>query len=73
MQRLYEFLCARDNKYISHYVPKLDITIDDCCLLTLRFNKTVSIQLAPIKLTTIDLSELGYANRKGEFNQIVTN
>ncbi|KAK1124474.1 hypothetical protein K0M31_006825 [Melipona bicolor] len=57
---------------ISHYVPKLDIT-DDCCLLTRRFNKTVPIQLAPIKLTTIDFSKLGYANKKlDEFNQIVT-
>ena len=61
------------SRNISHYVPKLDITTDDCCLLTRRFNKTVPVQLAPIKLMTIDLPELGYANRKlDEFNEIVT-
>ena len=60
------------NRNISHYVPKLDITTD-CCLLTRKFNKTVPVQLVPIKLTTTDLSELGYANRKlDEFNETVT-
>ena len=52
------------SRNISHYVPKLDITTDDCCLLTRRFNKIVPVQLAPIKLMTTDLSELGYANKK---------
>ena len=58
---------------ISYYVLKLDIITDDYCLLTRRFNKTVPVQLAPIKLTTIDLSELGYVNKKlDEFNEIIT-
>ena len=61
------------SRNISYYVPKLDITTDDYCLLTRRFNKTVPVQLAPIKLTTIDLFELGYVNKKlDEFNEIIT-
>lgn len=61
------------SRNISHYVPRLDITTDDCCLLTRKFNRTTPIQLTPIKITNIDLSELKYANKKlSEFDQIIT-
>lgn len=55
---------SNSNRNISHYVPKLDITTDECCLLKRRFNKTVPIQLTLTKLTNTDLSELQYANKK---------
>ncbi|KAK1120230.1 hypothetical protein K0M31_012597 [Melipona bicolor] len=58
---------------ISYYILKLNTTTDDCCLLTRRFNKTVPIQVVPIKLTTVDLSKLRDANKKlDKFNQVVT-
>ncbi|XP_076660006.1 uncharacterized protein LOC143363281 [Halictus rubicundus] len=64
---------SSSSRNISHYVPKLDITTDDCCLLKRRFNKTVPIQLTPVKLTNIDLTELRYANKKlSDFDKIVT-
>lgn len=49
---------------VSHKIPPLDITQDDCCV-KLRENVTLDhIKLQPIQLNNLNLDELKYAQRK---------
>lgn len=58
----------------SHYVPTTNILEDDCYILDLTQDEHEKINLKPIHLTNLDLSELKYANSKlYDFDQILTN
>lgn len=57
---------------ITYYIPSINIIQDECC----DFNKLPvdlkTIQLDPVKLINVDLSELKYANKKlQDFDEIL--
>ncbi|XP_076230268.1 uncharacterized protein LOC143176329 [Nomia melanderi] len=53
------------NKNISHYVPRINLTEDDCCILATDYlHHKAAAPLKPIKLTNIDLNELKFNSKK---------
>lgn len=64
----------KKSKNVSHFVPVLNILLDDCCLTNLNLKEEDPIQLKPVHLTNVDLTELKYADNKlHEFDEILTN
>nr|XP_034194813.1 uncharacterized protein LOC117611033 [Osmia lignaria] len=62
------------NKNISHYVPRINLTEDDCCILASNYlhHKTIS-SLKPIRLTNIDLNDLKFNTKKlNELDELLT-
>lgn len=61
----YKILESLFNHTLILFIPKSDITEDDCYVKK-DINKTTlhSIKLEPIKITHVDLSELKYAQHR---------
>lgn len=61
-------------KNITHYVPRINLTEDDCCVINTNslLHKAAS-SLKPIKLTNIDLTDLKFNSKKlNEFDELLT-
>lgn len=61
-------------KNITHYIPRINITEDDCCIRITDYlhHKSLS-SLKPVKLTNIDLNDLKFNTKKlNEFDELLT-
>ncbi|KAK9687374.1 Integrase zinc binding domain [Popillia japonica] len=70
------YVLQTSNQYftdITHIVPQISITDDDCCLLSNETKKQAKLHLPAINFGNVDLSELKYASKKlNELDDIIT-